>query len=251
MDFLKDLERQLKEIEGQLAEMGITIEEPDEETIWNDAEECFNHAQSLYYKNELSQAEKFYKRSIKLGNIDAYREIGNMYYIDYDDADKAAEWYKKGIEAGDFQCYFYLGSVCLSLDMLEIEECSRAWNKFTDEVIQQIEEDGQDSVLDDDSDIPDLYYQMLRNAVEMSAYHGDEAIEIITENHNHKLVISLCHKYIFSRILGRYGLSSTDDIIGIMNLDEDRREELTEMLNLCKNCLEYTIDTDNQHFITD
>ena len=248
MDFLKDLERQLKEIESQLAEMGIQVEEPDEETIWNDAEHCFNHAQSLYYQSEYSTAEKFYKRSIKLGNINAFREIGQMYSIDHKEPEKALEWFKKGAKAGDFQCYFYMGVIYLSLDMLEIEECAKVWERFTSEVIKLIETNDKEAILDDDCDLPDLYYQMVREVVEMSAYHGDEAIEIISENHNHKLLISLCHKYIFSRILSRYGLSSTDDIVGIMNLDEDRREELLTMLNLCKDCLEYIIDSDDPHF---
>lgn len=249
MDFLKDLEQKLNEIESQLAEMGINIEEPDEDTIWNDAELCFEHADTLHRHDELDEAEKYFKRSIKLGKLDAYHEIGEIYRYDHDDIEEAISWYNKGIDAGDFKSYYYLGSAYLSGDMLEWDECSKAWNLFTSKVIGRIESEGQETLLGEDSDVPELYYMMIRDVVDMSWYYDEDTQEIITGNHNIKVVIGMCHKYLMPRVLRRYGVSGSDDILGIMQLDEDRREELITILNLCKNCIEYIIDEDNQHFI--
>ena len=63
------------------------------------------------YPQNFKEALKHYKRAIKLGSINAYRDIGNMYLWGEgvrENRDTAMKYYLDGVAKGNYACYIGL-----------------------------------------------------------------------------------------------------------------------------------------------
>ena len=55
---------------------------------------------SYYIRNDDSEAIKWYLKSAEKGNVDAEKELGDIFYFCTGNSDEACKWYKRAFEHG-------------------------------------------------------------------------------------------------------------------------------------------------------
>lgn len=244
---MDDVQKRIEQLKNELAKLEAIAEHKNDDPLWNDPQVCYDHAEHLYIMcdgGNYSEVEKYFLRSAELGVVEAYRRIGDIYRLNYDKSDDAIVWYWKAIAAGDFRAYLYLGTTCLSLDKCDIGGCIDAWDNFTNEVISLIRKEGYSVVKN--SDIARLYYHMVMQAVGQTFFYKERSVEIITHNHNHKILIGMCSEQLVSITLSSFQIKDASDIDALMAMSERQRNELLTYFRIFKECTEYFLLPQNQ-----
>lgn len=217
---------------------------------WNNIDMCIEQARHAYLMEDMAKSEVYYKRSIELGNIEGYRALGDIYRLGYDKVDDAIRWYETGIAAGDFRAYVYLGSAYLSLDKIDLYKCIDAWEEFSKNVIKLIMKQGWKKTIESPSDIPNLYYHMIMQAVGNSFFYHERSIEILTSSHDHKILIGMCFKALLSLTFTRYKVSDASDMAGMMALSEKERNDFLVTLKVIQTSIQYFLEERNQFLVS-
>lgn len=84
---------------------------------------------------DYEKALKYYLQSIKLGSIEAYQDVGNMYRFGEgvkEDKNKALEYFKIGTERGCINCFVDLAVIFEQMN--HIENASKSWKKYFENI---------------------------------------------------------------------------------------------------------------------
>lgn len=250
-DIIERLENAIKNRnEGNKAAVDSPRMPEIDDPAWNDIDMCIEQAKRAYFTEDMAKAELYYKRSIELGNIDGYREIGDIFRLSYGKIDDAISWYEKGIAAGDFRAYVYLGTAYLSLDKIDLYKCIDAWEGFSENVIKLVMKQGWKKTIESPSDIPHLYYHMIMQVIGYKFFYHEKAIEILTSSHNHKILIGMCFKKLLSLAFTRYKLSDESDLAGMMALSEKDRDDFLAVLKIIQTSIQYFLEERNQFLVS-
>lgn len=116
-----------------------------EEKIKEPWEDMFLIADTFYYGlgeelQDYEEAMKYYLQSIKLGSVEAYCKIGEMYNLGQgviENKTKAFQYFKEGAKKGDTNCYAEMGE--LFNEQENIENALKSWKRYFELTIGNVD----------------------------------------------------------------------------------------------------------------